>query len=102
MEFCQKCGSVVLLSDGKAACASCGHKPKGKFKIQASEKMGKNDGIAVIKEKELTTYPLVEIKCPRCKHEHAYFWTMQTRSSDEAETKFYKCAKCEHTWRVYK
>ena len=102
MEFCQKCGSVILLADGKAVCANCGHKPKGRVKIEASEKIEKSEGIAVIKEKELSTYPVVDIKCPKCKHDEAFFWQLQTRASDEAETKFYKCLKCEHTWRIYK
>ncbi|PIO07920.1 transcription factor S, partial [Candidatus Pacearchaeota archaeon CG10_big_fil_rev_8_21_14_0_10_35_219] len=32
----------------------------------------------------------------------AYFWTMQTRAADESETKFYRCTKCDHTWREYR
>lgn len=102
MEFCPKCGSVILVQDKKAACAKCGYKPKGQVKIQASEKLGKRVSVAVVKEKDVTTYPIVSMKCPKCKHNEAYFWTLQTRSSDESETKFYKCTKCEHTWRVYR
>ena len=102
MEFCPKCGSVIIVTDKKAVCAKCGHRPKGAIKIQSSEKMDKTASVAVINEKALNTYPKVPIKCPECKHGEAYFWTLQTRSSDEAETKFYKCTKCEHTWRVYR
>ena len=103
MEFCPKCGSIILVKDNKkAACAKCNYKPKGRVKIQASEKIEKQEKVAVIEEKKLNTYPKVEIRCPECKNKKAYFWTMQTRSSDEAETKFYKCVKCEHTWRVYR
>ncbi|GAI81579.1 unnamed protein product, partial [marine sediment metagenome] len=35
-------------------------------------------------------------------NEKAYFWSVQTRSGDEAETKFFKCTKCEFTWREYR
>jgi DNA-directed RNA polymerase subunit M len=101
MEFCPKCGSVILVGDKKAVCAKCGYKPKGLVKIQSSEKVDKQSKIAVINEKELNTNPVVEIKCSHCKNNEAYFWTLQTRASDEAETKFYKCTKCEHTWRIY-
>jgi len=103
MEFCPKCGSLIIVKDDrKAACAKCGYRPKGKVKIQSSEKMNKSLKVRVIEEKKLTTYPIVEIRCPECKYKEAYFWTLQTRSSDESETKFYRCAKCEHTWRVYR
>ncbi len=102
MEFCPKCGSIILIKEKKAACAKCGYKPKGHIKIKSSEKIERTEGVAVIDENKLNTYPVVEIKCPKCKNKEAFFWTMQTRSSDEAETKFYKCTECEHTWRVYK
>ncbi|PXY71611.1 transcription factor S [Candidatus Parvarchaeota archaeon] len=58
--------------------------------------------VEVVSEKQSTTNPVVEIDCVSCKHGKSYFWTMQTRSGDESETKFYKCLKCNHTWRVYK
>lgn len=45
--------------------------------------------------------PMTDAECPKCKHPKAYFWTMQTRAGDEAETKFLKCEKCKHTWRDY-
>ena len=102
MEFCPRCVSVILVGDKKAVCAKCSYRPKGPVKIQASERAKKASTIAVINEKELNTYPKVQIKCPECKHPEAFFWTLQTRSSDESETKFYKCTKCEHTWRVYR
>jgi transcription factor S len=101
MEFCPKCGSVILVEGKKANCANCRYRPKGKVKIQSNEKVITGKGISVIDESKLATYPKVEIKCPDCKFKEAYFWTVQTRSSDEAETKFYKCVKCDHTWREY-
>lgn len=102
MEFCEKCGALILLKDGKAECASCGYKPKKKIKIEASEKIKSRESIVVIDEDKENTYPVVQIKCPKCNNKEAYFWTTQTRSSDESETKFYKCVKCKHTWRVYR
>ncbi len=104
MEFCEKCGGMIMVTDGKAACASCGHKVRKRIKIEVSEKMKNEDSVTVIHEGENETNPIVEITCPECKHKKAYFWTMQTRSSDESETKFYKCTnpKCHHTWRKYR
>ncbi len=78
-------------------------KGKGK-KVVFTEKMEKTESIALVDEKKTNTFPKVQIKCPKCKHKEAYFWTLQTRASDESETKFYKCSntKCEHTWREYR
>jgi len=45
--------------------------------------------------------PIVNEDCPECGHDKAYFWTKQTRASDEPETKFYRCVKCRKTWREY-
>jgi DNA-directed RNA polymerase subunit M len=102
MEFCEKCGSIILVTKDKTACAACGHKVKGKVKIEASEKMAKHDTIAVINEEADNTYPVIDMVCPKCKNKKAYFWTSQTRAADESETKFYKCTKCKHTWRKYR
>jgi DNA-directed RNA polymerase subunit M len=102
MEFCEKCGSVIVVQDNKAACASCGHKLKKKPKIESSEKTEQKESIAVIKEEAGNVYPITETECPKCKNNKAYFWTMQTRAADESETKFYKCTKCKHTWRKYR
>ena len=101
MEFCEKCGGMIAMESGKAVCASCGRHLKKKPKIISSEKIGKKENVAVIKE-EINVHPVVEIKCPKCKNKKSYFWTQQTRASDESETKFYKCVKCKHTWRVYR
>ena len=102
MEFCHKCGSIIIVKDDRAVCAACGTRIQKKLKIEASEKIGKHETVAIINEENDTAYPIVEIACPECKNKKAYFWTMQTRSSDEAETKFYRCAKCKHTWRKYR
>lgn len=74
---------------------------KGSRKLVVSEKVDKKEGIAVLKHDE-EVYPIVDMKCPKCKNKESYFWTLQTRAADESETKFYKCVKCKHTWRVYR
>ncbi|MEI6850221.1 MAG: transcription factor S [archaeon] len=102
MEFCEKCGGMIVVQDDKAACASCGHKLKKKPKIESSEKIAKRENVAVIKEGSDNTYPIIDMECPKCGHKKSYFWTTQTRAGDESETKFYKCAKCNHSWRKYR
>jgi len=102
MEFCPKCGAVLIQKTKNAGCPRCSYSSGNKLKIISSEKMNARKEVAVVSSKELSTYPIVDAECKKCGHGKAYFWTLQTRSSDEAETKFYKCTKCEHTWREYK
>ncbi|MEK6818942.1 MAG: transcription factor S [Nanoarchaeota archaeon] len=101
MEFCEKCGGMILMQGDEARCASCNHKSKKKPKLKTSEKMEKRETVAVVKEQD-DINPIVDVKCPKCKNKKCYFWTQQTRSADESETKFYKCTECKHTWRVYR
>ncbi len=102
MDFCEKCGGIMDMVEGHVACVACGHKSKKKIKIEVSEKIQKKEAIAVINEDSDNTFPVIDMTCPECKNKKSYFWTIQTRSSDESETKFYKCVKCKYTWRKYR
>ncbi|RMD66791.1 transcription factor S [Candidatus Pacearchaeota archaeon] len=102
MEFCEKCGGLIDITGDKAKCVSCGHTLKRRPSLKTSEKVSEKTEIAVVEDKKENVHPVVPAKCPKCKHNEAYFWTQQTRSSDESETKFYKCTKCGHAWRVYR
>ncbi len=101
MEFCPKCGAVLIQKTKNSGCARCNYSTKGKIKLKTSEKVEEKQEISVVNAKEKGTLPEVNERCKKCGHEKAYFWTVQTRASDEAETKFFKCIKCEHTWRDY-
>lgn len=101
MEFCPKCGAVLVQKRKNSGCPRCSYSSKTKSVLVSSEKMGKKAGIDVVKEKGAEVLPTVNEKCRKCRSEKAYFWTVQTRSGDEAETKFFRCTKCEHTWREY-
>ena len=85
MEFCPKCGSVLVQKKTREGCPRCSYSLKGKMKIVASEKIkDKNEEIEVIK-KDIETFPIILGKCKKCGNDKAYFWTVQTRASDEAE-----------------
>jgi len=43
----------------------------------------------------------IKIDCEKCHNQEGVSWAFQTRSADEPETKFYRCTKCNHTWRDY-
>ena len=50
---------------------------------------------------EKDALPTIEIECEKCGHNQAVWWTLQTRRADEPTTQFFRCTKCEHTWRNY-
>ena len=102
MQFCPKCGSILVQKRKNFGCPNCSYTTKEKIKISIREKLGEKQKIAVIKDQDVDVLPTVKTDCPKCKHDKAHFWTSQTRSGDEAETKFYRCKKCRHTWREYK
>ncbi len=102
MLFCPKCGSIMMPKKNKKgvlAC-SCGYVEKDAEDTKIKEKITEQEEIPVI-ENDDDPSPVVDEICPECGHGKAKFWTVQTRASDEPETKFYKCEKCKHTWRDY-
>lgn len=103
MEFCPKCGAILVQKDNKRnACPRCRYSTIAKSRLKTSEKIEGKKMVNIISEKDAEVYPIIEHECKRCGNKKAFFWTQQTRSSDEAETKFYKCTKCNFTWREYR
>ena len=104
MKFCQKCGSILVpkKSSGKYLYeCSCGYSSDVDENDRLKESVDNSKEIEVVDDESGETNPLVEIDCPKCNNNQAYFWLEQTRSGDESETKFYKCQKCKHIWRDY-
>jgi len=108
MEFCKKCGSI-LRPEKKGSkvvlvCKRCNKKFEGsKAKnIVIGESGESSKEIVSIGKRELEKeLPKIEIECPKCGNKEAYWWSQQTRSTDEPPTLFYKCVKCSYTWRSY-
>ena len=68
--------------------------------INEEVKERKRDKIEVV-DKKIEILPRTKETCPKCGFEEAYFSILQTRSADEAPTRFFKCVKCDHSWRSY-
>ena len=70
-----------------------------------TEKMkqaGKESIVVIENPDELSTMTTKPMRCPKCvKVVKTQYWAVQTRSGDEAPTRFYRCTKCRHTWREY-
>jgi len=101
MEFCDKCGSIMMPSKDESGKmifkCKCGNvKAIGSSKM--TEKIKEEKSVEVIDESE-TNMPVIKEKCPKCGNGEANSWTQQMRAGDEPETEFYRCTKCKHTWR---
>lgn len=103
--FCPKCGSILMPkkeNNKKLLICSCGYKSGKGEEIKIKEVVDQKDtSVEVIDKGMLETLPKTNAECPKCSHDVAYFWLVQTRAGDEPETKFLKCEKCSHTWRDY-
>ena len=103
--FCPKCGSILIpkkIDTKKIMACSCGYTSKDTKSANIKEDVSKPEShIDVVQKKGTDMLPKTEAECPVCKNDKAFYWTVQTRAADEAETKFLKCEKCGHTWREY-
>ena len=104
MKFCPKC-DIRLKKDSGSSIISC---PKCNYtEGQESEHQNKiseepKSDFLILEENEgKDSMPTIEIECEKCGNNEAVWWMLQTRSADEPTTQFYRCTKCEHTWRNY-
>jgi len=99
--FCPKCGGLLVpSSDKKSFSCSCGYSSRSKVVLTLKEKTASEQNVKV-KEQKTETLAKVSEECPKCSCSLAYNWSIQTRSADEAETQFFRCTECNHTWREY-
>ena len=107
MQFCPKCKAMMKPEEDEKTgevelvCPNCGYREGAEEEAHiTTEEQEKTDDVAVLDEKT-TALPVTENECPKCHNPKAYWWIEQTRSADEAPTRFYRCTKCGHTWREY-
>ena len=112
MEFCPNCGSrlVPKRCDDVVSfvCQKCGYvkpAPEEKADTKGNGKIIKHtlqQQVTVIgKEDNVDTMPTMRMECPKCGNMLVYVWQVQTRGGDEASTQFFRCTKCNHTFREY-
>ncbi len=101
MMFCPKCGSMLKpksTANGKVMGCTCGFVDKKPAAIKFEEKKKEEIKYDVVEEVQ-SAYPIVDAECPKCKNNKAISWSQQMRAGDEPETQFFRCTKCDHTWR---
>ncbi|MGB9675262.1 MAG: transcription factor S [Candidatus Nanoarchaeia archaeon] len=100
MKFCPKCKGLLIPVNGKYKCLSCGYEEAAPTELKETVAK-KKESTKKVEEEMLETLPTVAVECPKCKHKEAFWYTQQTRASDEPETHFFICKKCKHRWRKY-
>ena len=106
MPFCPNDKSMMFPVAGKMTCKKCGYVQGGKIESRVvsmetapDREMTVLDDAAI--EKMNSVMPKMKAECPNCGNNEAYYRTQQTRKSDEPETAFLRCTKCDHRWRKY-
>ncbi len=110
MEFCPKCGSIMVPrrrnSKTVLVCPKCGYVKENPSKMRVLSKRithRETERTYVIDYEEMFKgVPKTRgVKCPKCGHDEAYYVILQTRRADEPPTRIYKCTRCGHVWREY-
>ena len=102
MEFCPDCGAMLLPKNNKIKCR-CGYEKslskdyvKDKYEVKGETNP---QAEVIVTDNKNVALPTTTITCYKCGGTKGYWWTVQTRSADEAPTNFIRCAKCGNTWR---
>ena len=104
MKFCPNCDVRLKKSSGSPflSCPKCDYKEGKESESQnKSLEESKSDFLVLDENEGKEILSTIEIECEKCGNNEAVWWMLQTRSADEPTTQFYRCTKCEHTWRNY-
>lgn len=89
----------------RLVCEKCGYATAGETAKGKTVKKASRAGTTSIKvlddDSNIEPLPTTSAECPKCRHGTAVWWMLQTRGGDEPTTQFYRCVKCNHTWRHY-
>ena len=110
MEFCPKCNGMMMNIEIEKEekvvfkCMTCGYEKdpsevdQDQYKVKETVESSDN---VIMRGDESGMRSTVREICPKCGHDRASYELLQTRSADEAPTRFFTCEECGHKWRGY-
>ena len=107
MEFCPNCETRLKKDNSNSTliCPKCKYIKEKHSQVKKEKPAESDPSLLVMDESDIKESMGLEstlkIDCEKCHNQEGVSWTFQTRSADEPETKFYRCIKCNHTWRDY-
>jgi len=102
MKFCPNCEVRLKKTDNGLCCTKCDYtEGDATTTKQVKEEKDVSEFNVLEKSDDQETLPTIKIYCEKCGHDQAVWWMLQTRSADEPTTQFYRCIKCNFTWRNY-
>ena len=96
--FCPKCKSLMYPKDENYICRKCNFQKK-KLGRNIVKTMQKDRDVTILENNDNNVLPKTRIKCPKCENNEAFWIMRQMRGSDEPESRFYTCTKCNYKWR---
>jgi len=105
MLFCPVCGTLLLIESEAGEglrfyCQTCPYiNIIGNRLGKSVQNLQTKEVDDVVGGEAWETAQKTETPCPKCGHNLAYFYELQTRSADEPMTIFFRCEKCAHQWQ---
>ena len=106
MEFCPNCEIRLKKNNsGLQSCSKCNNLKEVINNPTKEKPEEANPEFLVMDESDLNQAKglesTIKIDCEKCHNQEGVCWSLQTRSADEPETRFYRCTKCNYTCRDY-
>ena len=111
MDYCPDCETKMIHLKKKQTltvtlilvCPKCGHEKKStrpnSYATMVKSHPRENLVIIGKKEQRYRTVPKFVIDCPKCGNNRAYGWIVHLGSLEQSSTQFYRCTKCNYTYR---
>jgi len=104
--FCPNDKGMLRPVNGVLTCPKCGYEKQavaGQNVIKAKSVDDVKKSVMEDSANRVSLLPTTnEYACEKCGHSEAYYYMRQTRSADEATTRFLECTKCGYKWREYR